>query len=111
MTLYHYCCDHSASIIAADGWLRPSPHTGLLWLTDLDKPDRWGLGLTMETITCDRTRHRFTTEGEAEWWPHYCRRVGIGWKQREALETHGKPRHWFVSTEPLAVVDYIDIAG
>lgn len=96
MRLYHFCCKHSARAISADGLLRPliewgrldgrlqkvgAPRTGLadapavVWLTDMAQPDRYALGLTSFTLSCDRTEFRFTVDTNfAEPWADYYRR-------------------------------------
>lgn len=72
--LYHYTCGHAVPLIRAAGhlirtteqpWFRPESLRripaggrwlpGVLWFTDLDVPHRYGLGLTMDTLRCDRS--------------------------------------------------------
>ena len=108
---FHYCCDHSVSAIKKDGWVRPMVGHPLLnnalisWLTDLDAPDRDGLGLTSETISCDRTAWRVTVEGYAWYWPHWARLNPVRRDVRDALEGFGRPAHWYVAEKPIRVVD------
>lgn len=66
MILYHYCCHHSAYAIEHDRFtLRPGLD-GFVWLTDLDVPDRRGLGLTSRILSCDRTECRFVVDEPIE---------------------------------------------
>lgn len=71
MMLYHYCCHHSAQLIARTMTLRPVAQPMLkglpvVWATDQEIPDRDALGLTMHMVKCDRTEHRFTVLAEDE---------------------------------------------
>lgn len=96
--------------ILADGMLlRPNPHTGLLWLTDLPKPDRAILGLTSHTLLCDRTEYRFTVEeGAMLRWVDWCRTNRVPRVLRDSLEGPGtKPLHWWVATEPVTAVAWV----
>jgi hypothetical protein len=80
MILYHYTCDHGRAELGDSGKLIPptalippsaiSRHPkwqqtlfDLIWLTDLDVPLREALGLTSNTVTCDRTQFRYRVEG------------------------------------------------
>lgn len=104
MTLYHYCCHHSAYAIEHDRFtLRPGLD-GWLWLTDLDHADRRGLGLTSNYLSCDRTECRFVVDDPIE----VVRWIDI----RKALppvlvrELEGDPRvllaHWYLTTHVQA---------
>lgn len=88
--LYHYTCDHRIGGIRKSGWLVPHPQIQfpsqpkLIWLTDLDLPDRIGLGLTSYTLTCDRTQFRVTVStvgDEVIHWPTYARGLARGERQ------------------------------
>lgn len=111
MKLYHYACSHSAAKIRVDRWLKPhtQPVLGgveLVWLTDLDVPNRAALGLTMTTIRCDRTRFRVTAvTSETVHWPVYAKRLPR--HARGALEyAPGRlPMHWYVSELPVPVLE------
>lgn len=109
MTLYHYTCDHSVERIRRDGFLRPNRHPSLgarlVWLTDLDTPDRDALGLTSQFITCDRTKHRFTVADESFVvpWTEWAREHKVSHLVRDYLEQFGLPRHWFVSEHHVVV--------
>jgi hypothetical protein len=75
------------------------------WLTDLDPPDRFGLGLTMNSIACDRTAWRCTVDAPAaERWSAYARRVRVPRELRDELEAGRLPAHWWVSETPVAVL-------
>lgn len=58
--LWHFCCRHSAKAIGRYGLVRPMvghPFLGgarLVWFTTDRRPKREAVGLTMETIRCDR---------------------------------------------------------
>lgn len=109
-TLYHYTCDDTFDIVGAVGELIPSPMTGTLWLTDLDAPVRAGLGLTSNSLKCDRTKHRYKVilDGEhaeagiVPW--HEVRKV-LDPNYVSNLEGPGAlPMHWFVSAVPQRAV-------
>lgn len=90
-------------MILADGWLRPGP-SGLVWLTDLDQPDRQALGLTSFILDCDRTEHRFVLPGDSgERWVDWCRRVRLPRARRDLLEMAdgAQPLRWWVSERPI----------
>jgi hypothetical protein len=120
--LYHYTCSHSAEALGTEpggpvvlllaarelvelpgsvpwpGWF--------VWLTDMATPHANALGLTRETIQCDRTRYRYRVVNA----PELTRWVAI---RRlfppEALEwleaaPGARPMHWWVSPGPVAAV-------
>lgn len=121
MTLYHFTCVHSRDGIVASGlvtpmsfrhpdkwerlpeWMRPV--FAVSWFTDLDVPMRDQLGLTMDTIKCDRTEVRFrvTDDLAVQRWTRYRRRV-----PRQAVAMlegwRAMPAHWYVSELPVPVV-------
>lgn len=103
MILWHYTCEHGHAKIQAQAAiiLRPSPVTGWLWLTDLDGAPRKALGLTMNTIKCDRMAHRYLVTN-AEALPWMAVRQFVDPQYRDALEGADgvMPRHWFVSFKP-----------
>jgi hypothetical protein len=75
MRLYHYCCSHSLEGIRKDGFLRPWRQVALgdvplVWLTDLEVPDRKALGLTSDLLDCDRLEHRVVVDVEAKAGPN-----------------------------------------
>lgn len=117
--LYHYTCRHAAAKIhgfgRSDGMLipQPQPYTlhAVLWLTDLETPDRDALGLTSHMLNCDRTEVRFAVRpDDLKWAMRYAswaRAVHLRRADREALETATPgllPAHWFVSLVPLWAV-------
>jgi hypothetical protein len=104
--LYHYTCGaHGLRGIEREGVIKPRPHRLLttlppvVWLTDLaqlDKPDV--VGLTMETLTCDRTEHRLRVSvADAEWWPLVTLSSPADRSERRVLEYYGQPTHWWIS--------------
>jgi hypothetical protein len=121
VTLYHYTCSCALEKIRADGWtLRPNylaPKVGLpalVWLTDMENPDKGALGLTGVTLSCDRTEYRLTvaeTDGVLPW-SKWCRANGFTRRQRDWLElgnpfgsaNAAQPRRWFVSPEPVKAI-------
>jgi hypothetical protein len=111
VTLHHFTCSHGAAGIRRDGKVIPHPQPvlrglELAWFTDLDTPDRAGLGLTSLTLKCDRTEHRFITENSDEfvWWPRAVRILGLQRERRYLEEAPGAlPAHWYVASRPVAV--------
>lgn len=108
-TLYHYTCkDHGAPGILGSGKIEPhrQPPEGqaaLVWLTDLEAPNRTALGLTFQMLQCDRMERRFTIPEpvEAHHWndvkrEHFPR----WWIERLEGAPGAMPMHWFVSTQP-----------
>lgn len=128
-TLFHFSCAHSAPDIRRTGLILPGALVGtslrklkrlsaeeqaavsevrsFAWFTDLQPPaPRGPLGLTMQTIHCDRTEFCFEIEpdwegGNLHWWMH-VRREHERLLQLEQDE-HAMPRHWFVSEKPVPV--------
>jgi hypothetical protein len=103
MTLYHYCCDHSVAKVTRRGFLYPQhqPLLGaiaLVWLTDMDRPDRDGLGLTSNILQCDRMDYRYICDRDyVEPWAVFAERKGISPLVRIGLEEGRMPERWFVS--------------
>jgi hypothetical protein len=110
VTLYHYTCDdHGLPGIREAGELRINARSPLplLWLTDLEVPDRNALGLTSNYISCDRTAVRITVTdhpGVVPWW-RWRRAHPEARAFASALEAAwgARPAHWFVSESPLPV--------
>ena len=114
MSLYHYTCSHRATYIEQDGFVfsldeLQGSASGLIgarfaWFTDLDVPDRAGLGLTSHLLGCDRTERRFTVTDET----HVVRYLDVRRKHRKLWpleEAPGAmPAHWWIATEPVPVV-------
>jgi hypothetical protein len=109
--LWHFTCSHRASLIVTDGVLKPNPQpflrgAALVWLTDLDVPDRDGLGLTSSFIKCDRTEFRFeaTSHIGIEPWITSRWRQAMTPVDRDDFEFYGQPLRWFVATMPVPVL-------
>lgn len=103
--LYHYTCNHGLNGIIADRKLLPNPHPWighpLVWLTDLDVPDRAGLGLTAHHITCDRTENRVEVAYNPviRPWTEWATWTQVPYLVRDTIEGGGGlPMHWWVST-------------
>ena len=114
-TLYHYTChEHGEPGITQDQKLLPHHQfllgRHLVWLTDMDVPHAWALGLTNHLLCCDRTQVRVTVHplsgkdasGIHPWW--YYRRT-IPPVLRETVEQTGMPMHWWVTEQALPVSD------
>ena len=112
-TLYHFTCrEHGEPGITKDQKLLPHKQfllgRHLVWLTDMDTPNAWALGLTNYLLCCDRTQVRVTVHpltlndkcGIHPWW--YYRRT-IPPVLREALEQTGMPMHWWVTELPVPI--------
>lgn len=121
--LFHYTCQHGRDGIGNQGVAVPSSYLpevraklagtaddlrkfmGLVWFTDLAAPDRDALGLTMHSITCDRTQYRYIHFGTAGLvqWVHV--RKAFSERVRASLEEApgAMPMHWWVSTGPVPV--------
>lgn len=128
--LYHYTCTCAAAKIRDDDAIRPATtlvdkltypflpdeirdiakaNAGLCWFTDLAPPcSRDILGLTMFSLTCDRTACCFEVEPDwsvVHWWP----RVRRQYKELWLLEDHPGvlPAHWFISKNPVKVIEEV----
>lgn len=110
MTLYHYTCWHSAEQLGEAGTLEPRGILPLVWATDLDHPDRNGLGLTMRILDCDRGefRYRVVDEDEALFahWADVKRARALPVDYAAALEAADGvlPMHWWVAIDPVRVI-------
>lgn len=111
VTLYHYTCAHAALGLGRRGVLRPNPQPFLdglpmVWLTDLEEPDRVGLGLSSDTLRCDRTEYRYRvthSPGAAVPWRVFAEEWHIDRTVRATLELGRRARHWWVSVLPVEV--------
>ena len=114
--LWHYTCsDHGAPGIETTGEVLPgaavSPRLRLLasshlaWFTDLDVPIRSALGLTQSVTRCDRTARRFRVIDRDLVVPWV--EVRGEWPELWGLELApgAMPRHWYVSTHAVPVVE------
>lgn len=106
-------------MITADGYVRPlvdladAERAGLVpsggtfaWFTDLDVPIRDALGLTSTILACDRTRCRFRVTDASTvtpWVQAAARRTP--WGQYLEQTDGARPMHWYVSTEPVPVIE------
>ena len=126
MRLYHYACSHSAAAIEREQKVKPMlswgaldyvlrqeglPESGLVnappivWLTDMTAADDvMALGLTSDTISCDRTEYRYEVDVPEIKWDTFALLNGANRAWRNVLESHGKPEHWFVALEPATVL-------
>lgn len=110
MKLYHYTCeDHGALGINRVGSVHPNWHwllgEPLAWFTDLAEPDALALGLTSETLDCDRTRVRFEVVCAESCVPWHRFARDLARDVRDDMECPpGLPRHWWVSREPVPVL-------
>lgn len=109
MKLYHYTCDHGFAGAGRDKLLYPH---GLLlkavWATDLDTPDRDALGLTSRILNCDRTEYRATVDGRHfEHWFQARRDIDPDIRDGLELAPGVQPGNWFVSFEPVPVLELI----
>jgi len=112
MRLYHYTCSHAAPGIERERWLRPNAQIQfptfqpfLVWLTDLDRPDVFGLGLTSYSLRCDRAEFQaIVSTIDAVHWPKYAKQ----WprKTRAIVEDcpGALPMHWWVSEAPVPIL-------
>ncbi len=121
--LYHYTCRDRYAMIRGSGLLRANqPHLRKIppavWLTDLETPDRLGLGLTSFMLRCDRTEHRVIVELPGEpplWhWPRWAHKhLALG--DRDALELNPGvlPMHWwlYLADIPLELGRLADAAS
>lgn len=104
MRLYHYTCSHAAPLIVTDGFLRTHPQPqlvgeSLIWLTDMEWPDRLALGLTSHTLRCDRTEWRVTVDTDAQRWAKYARSLARILRHGLEWAPGARPMHWWVATE------------
>lgn len=109
--LYHFTCRHSAGRIGRRGTLTPvrqpalaaSGAPRLVWLTDLDAPERVALGLTSTTLACDRmeVRYRVVDASTVQSWQTF--KVRLDRTEVSALELGRRHRSWYVSAAPVAV--------
>ena len=109
MRLIHYTCSHSAAKITLDRVLRPNPLSfrHLLWFTDLEQPDMFGLGLTKFSLRCDRTEFKCVVETDSavRWtvWAHdnkvdFANRLGLDGAEG------AKPLRWWVSEVEVPIL-------
>lgn len=111
--LWHYTCEHGYAALTETGVLVPGNHLGarvptgsVVWVTDLQVPIRDGLGLTQVLAKCDRTayRYRVTDASTVIPWTRARRTFPPVWRHALEHAPGARPRHWFVSSEPVPVV-------
>jgi hypothetical protein len=116
--LFHYTCAHRYPSIRRLGLLIPGaqPLLGgaeLLWLTDLEVPDRAGLGLTSRSIQCDRTEWRIRVEDPVDvtlW--RDVRRDFPFWGVYSLERSDGaQPRHWWVTRRRQQIAEVVHLRG
>lgn len=112
LSLWHFTCRHSATGIRLEGMVRPWPQpllagTRLSWWTDLGVEHRFELGLTSQSIGCDRMEARFQAVDPAAltWWPKAARSLEVPQRVRDELEDGRLPAHWWISLEPVEVFE------
>lgn len=130
-TLYHFTCDHGHAGIQASGGLvippasrnpaavarveslMPPQMLGITWWTDLELPDRYVLGLTSDTLPCDRTTHRYRATGTVVAIPFLMwLRVQNHTVRRWCDILPGYPMHWWVASSPqAAVLDQLEVVA
>lgn len=111
MTLFHFTCQHGYEGIEEAQSIRPNPHPWMkalgpvIWLTDLEQPDAFEVGLTSQTLSCDRLKHRYevTTQNTHKWTDL---RYKVHSTLVEELESLGKPEHWFLVRRPLTKSEF-----
>jgi hypothetical protein len=121
ITFWHYTCDHGHAGIGDEGRLLPASQLApparvaklpawhqqlmsLIWMTDMDTPDALALGLTRETISCDRTAHRYRVYGYNP--ARYVDlRRDLPKRLRDPLENAvgARPMHWWCAYTPVPV--------
>lgn len=116
--LYHYtCAKHGMNgiknIHKILPYMQPMLGRPLLWLTDLDTPDVWALGLTSNFLCCDRTEIRVSVapydsfgNTDVEPWWHYAKHR-MDRFLRELYEETGLCMHWYVSEKPVRATGMI----
>jgi hypothetical protein len=119
--LYHYTCAHGYAALGEKGDLTPPvllwpercrwiPTSYLIWLTDMPRPQRDALGLTMYSIGCERTEYRYRALDLSEIVPWgqfrrtFAREHGETWLEAIEGEERVRPSHWFVATVPVPAV-------
>lgn len=109
MTLYHYCCRHSAQAITRVGMLRPFGKelfgVNLIWLTDQAMPNRDGLGLTSHILKCDRLECQYIVQADppdVERWITSDVRAELAVSPDfHEFEDGRQPETWWISRRPL----------
>lgn len=124
IALYHYTCEHVAARLGATPALMPlryhSPDAvrllprelrwmaTLLWLTDLERPDRRALGLTSRSLPCDRTEVRYRaaawTAGDARPWAEVRARYPAQDVAELEAAPGADPSRWWIARVPVPAI-------
>jgi hypothetical protein len=116
--LFHFTCEHFWWDIRAVGAVVPHRHPlfptlgPVVWFTTEREPDRYRVGLTSDTLACDRMAHRFRVAEHSTCIPWIDVREAMldGWQpgfDRETLhcfEFGRAPHTWWLSRLPVPVV-------
>lgn len=116
--LFHYTCQHVADRLGVYAVLQPlrghAPEatkllprplrwmSAVLWLTDLEEPNRAALGLTSVTLHCDRTERRYRVDDWAMIRPLRWSDARGQYPALHVMELESppgaQPEHWWIST-------------
>ncbi len=113
--LYHFTCDHCAPSIIATGALIPNRHPFMpqlapaVWLTVDANPRRTDVGLTSDSLSCDRMAHRFRVLDPSVCLPWVAvmdaaPEGALPYDFTEMLERGCRPGTWWVSFTNTPVV-------
>lgn len=119
MTSYwHYTCAHSVEGIRDAGMVLPGhklpgasprligiPWAAYAWFTDLEVPIRDALGLTQDLLVCDRAEYRFRAIEGARLIAWVTIRRNYPWSVFLEAAPGARPAHWYVSVDPVPVVE------
>lgn len=105
--LWHFTCEHAAASIDRSGILLPNPHPLLpeigpvVWLTNWRTAGRDALGLTSETLTCDRMEVCYSVIAPLAV-PWAWVRDDLDPEAVAALERFSRPETWRLSLVPVS---------
>jgi hypothetical protein len=123
-SLWHYTCDHGRQALGQSGTLLPislldkdardklpdylKMLAAVIWFTDLAVPQVEALGLTMNTISCDRTKYRYRAISTYSIGRYTSARPSWVWNKQLCAELEGvpgaKPEHWWIAYGPIPVI-------
>ena len=109
-TLYHYTCSHGAAGIKQLGAVYPNWHpwldVPLAWFTNSPTPDPIALGLTSDTLDCDRTQYRFRAleVGSLVPWLGSTVQAAAPLQVQVGLQSLGQPSLWWISRKLVKAV-------
>lgn len=104
--LYHFTClDHGVALLGEGEAILKPGHDGFVWITDLSIPFAKPLGLTKNTLTCDRTQARYKVldAERIDWWMDARKILPDSFVWPLELAQGAMPMHWYLSTEPVHV--------